>query len=304
MAQSQQKGDGSLRVEYQYIDQGVFYDAAFLEATYSKTESHIALISGDYALSERWTFFAALPYVRKRFVAIPGAPGPDNGDPHNPNDPWWVDFVPPDKRFIDDGNWHGGLQDLSASLSYLALDGPLSISPYIGYGWPTNNYPFYAKAAIGQNLWNVPVGVNFSYIPYFSDWYITGNLAYVFSEKPLDVNVNYWLGYLETGYWFKPRFSMNLFLSSKYIINGYVLPWSFTDDPTYSNYPADFDTIEWWQHDRLLRHRFLNAGIGFNYFMNENYQLSGTYFTGIWSEQTNEVDTAFTLALTWYFSGN
>lgn len=301
-AQIQVRGDGSLRVEYQYINQGVFYDDAFLEATYSETDSHIALISGNYALSERWTLFAALPYVRKRFVAIPDAPGPDNGDPHNPNDPWWIDFVPPDKRFIDDGDWHGGWQDLSVSVSYLALDGPLSISPYIGYGWPTNDYPFYAKAAIGQNLWNIPVGVNVTYIPYFSDWYITGNLAYVFSEQPLDVNVNYWLGYIETGYWFKPQLSMNLFLSSKYIINGYVLPWSFTDDPNYGNYPADFDTIEWWQHDRLLRHRFLNVGIGFNYFLNEKYQLSGTYFTGIWSEQTNEVDTAFTLGLTWYFS--
>ena len=142
------------------------------------------------------------------------------------------------------------------------------------------------------------------YIPYFSDWYFSGNLAYVFSEEPLDVNVDFWLGYFSAGYWFKPRFSMNVFLMAKYLVDGLVLPWSFTDDPFYGNYPVDFDTEEWWQHDRLLRHRFVNAGIGFDYFMNEKYQLSGSYYTAIWSEQTNEVDDAFTLSLTRYFGGD
>jgi hypothetical protein len=298
VAQSQKKGDASLRIEYQYIHNGN-YVTAEADYDYWTTDSHVALLSGDYALSDRLTIYAALPYVQKRFN-----PDPDNpfgGDPHNPNDPWWIDFVPPDKRFIDDGTFHGGLQDLSVGLRYLALDGPLSISPYIGYGFPADDYPFYAKAAIGQNLWNLPVGVLLDYVPYFSDWFFRGSLAYVFSEKPLDVNVDYWLGYLSAGYWFKPQFAVNVFLSSKYIRNGYVLPWSYTDDPTYGNFPEDFDTIEWWQHDRLIRHRFVNAGIAFDYFVNSKYKLSGSYFTGIWADQTNEVDRAFTIALTRYW---
>ena len=301
-AQDQSRGDASLRLEYQFIHTGVFHDAGILTGDYWTTDSQVALLSGDYALSERWTFFAALPYVQKRFN--PDLSHFTRGDPHNPNDPWWIDFVPPDKRFIDDGNYHGGFQDFSFGVSYLATDGPLIVVPYIGYGFPADDYPFYAKAAIGANLWNIPVGVDVTYVPYFSDWYLNGNLAYVFSEEPLDVNVDFWLGYLEAGYWFSPRFSTNAFLSAKYLRDGYVLPWSFTDDPTYSNYPGDFDTIYWWQHDRLLRHRFVNAGIGFDYFLSEKYQLSGSYFTAIWSEQTNEVDYAFTLALTRYFDGS
>jgi hypothetical protein len=184
------------------------------------------------------------------------------------------------------------------------VDGPLTVSPYIAYGVPTTDYPFYAKAAIGANLWNIPVGVDLTYIPYFSDWNFRGNLAYVFSEQPLDINVDYWLAYLSAGYWFKPRFSVNVFVTAKYIREGLVMPWDFTDDPTYANYPNDFDTITWWQHDRLLGHRFANLGVAFDYFLNERYQLSGSYFQGIWAEQTNEVDYAFTLALTGYFRGN
>jgi hypothetical protein len=299
LAQGQERGDASLRVEYQYIETGDFFDANF-EFDYWNTKSHVVLLSGDYALSDRWSVYAALPYVQKRF--IPAPENPFGGDPHNPNDPWWIDFVPPDKRFIDDGDYHGGFQDLSFGIRYLALDGPLTVSPYIGYGFPTDDYPFYAKAAIGANLWNVPVGVDLNYVPYFSDWYFRANAAYVFSEKPLDINVDYWLGFLSGGYWFRPGFSVNAFASVKYLRDGLLMPWDFTDDPTYGNYPADFDTIEWWQHDRLLRHRFVNVGLGFDWFVNDRYLLSGTWYTGVWAEQVNEVDTAFTLALTRYFS--
>jgi hypothetical protein len=261
------------------------------------------MLSGDYAFSDRWSVYASLPYVRKKF--IPDPTDPFGGDPHNPNDPWWVDFVPPDKRFIDDGHYHGDFQDLSFGVRYLALEGPpVTVTPYIGYGFPTTDYPFYAKAAIGTNLWNIPVGVDVMFVPYFSDWYLRGNLAYVFSEEPLDINVDYWLGFFSAGYWFKPQFSVNAFVSVKYIRNGLVMPWDFTDDPFYGNYPTDFDTIYWWQHDRLIRHRFANAGIGFDYFLNEKFYVSGSWYTGIWAEQTNEVDTAFTLSLTHYFSGD
>ena len=52
LAQSQEKGDGSLRIEYQYIRTGDFSDANF-DFDYWTTDSHIALLSGDYALSDR-----------------------------------------------------------------------------------------------------------------------------------------------------------------------------------------------------------------------------------------------------------
>jgi hypothetical protein len=91
---------------------------------------------------------------------------------------------------------------------------------------------------------------------------------------------------------------MNVFLSSKYLVDGLIIDYDFGP---LDQYPDAFDTEEWWQHDRLIRHRILNLGVGFNYFLSEKYQLSGTYFESIWAEQTNEVDKAFSIALTRYF---
>jgi hypothetical protein len=291
-----EQGDASLRIEYQYIRTGNFHDENF-EFDYWTTDTHAALVSGDYAVTDRLTVFASLPYVWKRFN-----PGElYAGDPHNPNDPWWIDFVPPDKRFWDDGEYHSDFQDFSIGVSYLAIEGALTIAPYLGYGVPASDYPFYAKAAIGLNLWTIPIGTTFTYVPHFSDWYVSGNLAYVFSEKPLGVNVDSWRLHLAAGYWFEPNFSVNIFAGLKYVRDGLKMPSDFTDDPLYGNYPDEFDTPEWWQHDRLIGHRNLNVGVGFDYFLNDKFKLSGSGFTGVWAEQSNEVDNAFTLAVTRYF---
>lgn len=295
-ALAQDKGAGSIGVEYQSIHSDLFIDDVG-EYDYWSTDTRILLFSGDYTFADKWTVFVALPYIEKRFVSEVDW----GGDPHNPNDAFWIDFVPPDKRFIDDGSYHGGLQDLSLSVSYQALDGPLSLSPYIGYGFPVEDYPFYAKAAIGTNLWRIPVGASFSYVPYFDDWYIDGNVAYVFSEKPLGINVDYWSVHLSAGYWFKPEFSVNVFAGLRYVIDGLEMPWSFSDDPTYSDYPDAYDTEEWYNHDRLLANRNLNIGIGFNYFFNEKYSISGTYYTGVWAEQSSELGNAFTLGVARHF---
>lgn len=300
-AQSQTKGDGSLRIDYQYIHTGAYVGDSF-EADYWTTDSQVALISGDYALNERWTVYAALPYVRKRFNPSDLDFGTGPGDPHDPNADYWVNYEPPDKRFWDDGAYHGDFQDLSFGLMYRWIDGPAwTVSPYVGYAVPATDYPFYAKAAIGLNLWNIPVGVSVNFVPYFSDWHFRGNLAYVFSEEPLGQNVDYWLAYLSAGYWFKPNFSVDVFLSSKYLVDGFIIDYDFGNPALY---PETYDTEEWYHHDRLIKHRILNLGISFDYFLNEKYQVSATYFESIWEEQTTKVERAYSIALTRYFGGD
>ena len=301
-SQEQTRGDASIRAEYQYIRTGTFFslDQQF---DYWSTDTQAILLSGDYAINDRWTVFAALPYVRKRFNSEVAW----GGDPHNPNDPYWVDFVPPDKRFWDDGDYHNALQDFSIGVSYRVAKGPWTLHPYISYGVPASDYPFFAKAAIGLNLWTVPVGTTFSYVPYFSDWHFDGNVAYVFSEKPLGTNVDYWLVHLSAGYWFKANLSVNAFLSLKYVRDGIPLlsPDFINDDADFPPvYPDDFDTEEWWQHDRLIGNRNLNFGLSIDYFFSPEWKVSGSGYQSIWTEESNEVDFAFTLGITRFFGSD
>ena len=298
-SQEQQRGDASLRMEYQFIRTGTFYSQD-LEFDYWTTDTQVLILSGDYAINDRWRVFAAFPYVRKRF----NSEVPWGGDPHNPNDPAWVDFVPPDKRFWDDGSYHGALQDISIGVSYSIDKGPWTLQPYISFGVPATDYPFYAKAAIGKNLWTVPVGMSFSYVPYFSDWHFDGNAAYVFSEEPLGYNVDYWLVHLSAGYWFKADLSVNAFLSMKHGKGISILsPVFVTEGGDPNNYPDDWDTREWWHHDRLIGNENVNFGLGIDYFFSPEWKVSGTGYQSIDTDESNEVDYAFTLGLTRFFGG-
>jgi len=302
LGQGQQRGDASMRLEYQFIQTGSFLSQD-QDFDYWTTDTQAALLSGDYAINDRWTVFAALPYVHKRF----NSEVPWGGDPHNPNDPYWVDFVPPDKRFWDDGDYHGALQDFSIGVSYRIAQGPWTLHPYISYGVPASDYPFFAKAAIGLNLWTVPVGTTFSFVPYFSDWHFDGNVAYVFSEKPLGANVDYWLVHLSAGYWFKANLSVNAFLSLKYVRDGISLlsPVYINSDANFPPvYPDDYDTREWWEHDRLIGNRNLNLGLSIDYFFSPEWKVSGSSYQSIWTEESNEVDFAFTLGVTRFFGSD
>ena len=163
-----------------------------------------------------------------------------------------------------------------------------------------DDYPIYGKAAIGANLWAVPIGVQLDFQPYFSDWRFGGNVAYVFREQPLDINVDYWLYTVSAGYYFTPRTFISAYVFGKDTPQGVKLPDDFTDDPTYQDL-ADFDTELWWQHDRVLAHSFTNLGLGIDYVISDRYQFSGQAWTSLNAEQANEVDYALSIALSIFF---
>jgi hypothetical protein len=281
--------NNSVRVEYQFIHTGAF-DTGIGPLDIGETDAHVLLLSGVFALNDRWKIYGAIPYVQKRHQG--------NGV-HDPNLDFF-EYTPPDLRVIDDGSFHGGFQDIHAGIEYLALDGPLSVSPFISYGVPMSDYPTYGSAAIGKQLWEIPVGISLEFTPYFSDWLFQADIAYVFSEKVLDVDLDYWLMYFSASYFVTPRFVPRIFVTHRNAPDALRFPEDFADDYTFSTF-EDFDNEFWYQHDRTLKHNYINAGIGFDYIVSNRFSLSATYFQTIDPEDVAEVEYAFTFALTRQF---
>lgn len=284
---SAEKGDGSLRFEYQYIRTGAF-DSSIGDIDIGNTDAHAWYLAGEYALTDKWTIGASLPYISKRHTGAL---------PHNAV----LDFQnyqPPDLRVADDGEYHGGLEDLFVGAQYRAIDGPaFTLSPFIAYGLPASNYPFYAHAAVGRNIWHLPVGTAFSITPYFSDFLFTGDFAYVFTEKSLGVDISHWLVNLNASYYITPRFAPKIFANIKYGTKGLAFP----DDFDVTN----LDTEAWYFHDRTIKHNFINAGIGFDWIIGDDYLLAMTYFKMVRPDQVNIVDRAWSIGITRNFgSGN
>ena len=270
----------SVRLEYHYAYTSDYkYDSGSFDG--GNTTSHALVLSGVYSINERWKLFATIPYVERRQSGAAGV--------HNPA----VDFVqfePPDMRFIDDGSYHGGFQDISFGVQFLAVNGPLfSLSPYVSYGTPLTNYPFYGAAAIGKQLDELHIGAAMELRPYFSDWFFHADITYAFSEEALGVDLDYWLGYVAAAYYVTPQFIPRIYLSAREAPSALIA--------------EDIDEIGWdseygWRHDQILKHSYVNAGIGFDYLISERYSVGVNYYKSISSDNIYELDAAFTIGFT------
>jgi hypothetical protein len=282
----EQKADfnHSIRLDYYYVHSGEFQsDALTFDA--GTTDSHAVQLSAVFALNEKWTLFGSIPYVKKRLV------DPIGWGTHNPLVDFY-EYTPPDLRFVDDGEYHGGFQDLSVGVQYLALDGPLWVSPFVSYGAPASDYPIYGGAIIGKGLNELHLGVSLEYIPYFSDWNFQADITYAVSEKVLGVDLNYWLMYFAASYYVTPSFAPRVFVTARRAPNALSYPEDF--EP----YEEKYDNENGWRHDQTIKHEFVNAGIGFDYIVSERYAISGTYYRTIDAENLLEVDRAFNFGLT------
>lgn len=237
-------------------------------------DTHTLHVEVDYRLTSRWTLVAGIPFVRERYR------GPV------PHDPLALNPPRPDVKNIDTGRWNSDFQDFRLGARYLARGGVLGIEPFVELMIPSNDYPFFGHAAIGQNLWKVELGSSFTWSPGLSDAYYRMDIAHVFVEETLGVNVDHWHLRAEVGYFFSRHLSGRVFLIHK---DGHGLTFP-TDFPDRTN-------DNWYQHDRTIKHNFTNLGIGADWRMNGRYTMSSSLMTMTRAEQVHKMDYALTLAL-------
>ena len=271
----------SVGLEYQFMHTGEFA-TNFGPLDIGETDTHVLLLSGVASLGERWTVFGSIPYVQKRH---------QGAGVHNPNVDF-VTFTPPDLRLVDDGDYHGGFQDITVGARYRAVDGPLTVSPFLTFGTPMSNYPTYGNAAIGKQLWEVAAGAAIDFTPYFSDWHFQADISYVFSEEVLGFDLDYWFWYVSASYFVTPRLAPRVFLVQRNAPNALSFPEDF---------PLGFDNEQFYQHDRTLKHNFINGGIGVNYIINDQYAILANVFKTFEADNVVEVEFSFTLGLDYRF---
>lgn len=273
------KGTGQIVLTYQYnLTDG--FESDIGELPIGSIDTHVMNFEVQYALTDRLTVIAGIPYVSKRY---------NNGP--LPHDPLLLDPPRPYVENVDTGSWNTGFQDLNFGAKYWAKEGTFSIAPFFFLGVPSSEYPFFGNAAIGQQLTRLQVGSSFMWYPGLSNGYLRADISYVFVEETLDVSVNHWILRAEGGYQFGPRLTGRLF--------GLLKKGSGLAVPTdYPGFPGQLNDELWYQHDRMLKHNYFNIGIGLDWALNDQYSLSGNYMEMVWADQVNILEYAFTVSLT------
>lgn len=269
-----QESRGHVSLSYQNIRIDGF-QSSIGKLPIGETDTHSLAVEVDFELNDRWRLSAGLPLIRKRYRG----PGP-----HVP-----VALVPPSNdEFIDDGSYHTEFQDLHVGLHYVLRSDDVTLEPFIAFGIPASDYPFFGHAAVGQNLDRLELGSLLAFSPALSDFYFRAIPAYQFVEETLGVNIDHWKLDLEVGYFFTPRIAGRLFVMFK-DGDGLVFP----DD-----FPPPRTDERWHQHDRMVKHNYRNAGIGADYAVNEQLSLSLSVMTMIHAEQVHDMRHTLTVGMT------
>ncbi|MEM7281455.1 MAG: hypothetical protein AAF438_07485 [Pseudomonadota bacterium] len=278
VADDEKLGHGSVSLTYQLISVDGF-DGTGGEFPIGPVDTHTLNLEVEYTFKNRWTVSAGLPFVRKRYT------GPAQ-DPHNP-----ALHAPPgvESDFVDDGDYHSRFQDFHLGLTYHARYGSFRFDPYVNFGVPSNSYTFFGHAAVGQRLLRSSVGSGFTYLPPFSDFYLHTSIGYEFVEETLGVDISHWRLNGEFGYFVRPNLTTKLFFIGK---RGGGLEF-----PNEIN-PGD---PRWFQHDRLVQHNFHNVGVGVDWAVNEQYNVSLSFMTQTHSEQVHILDYAVNMGVSWGF---
>ena len=244
-----QRGQGSVNVSYQRISNtGHRLSDGFLDEG-GQSLNMVAYVEGDYAVTDRLSFTAGLPYVFGKYT-----------DPNPPPSP--IPFLPWDQCHC----WQSGWQDFGFTARFNvvhAAAGTFALTPSVSAGIPSNNYEFRGESVQGRHLREVSIALDVGQrldviSPNLS---VLARYSYAFVERVLDIPNNRSNASVEGRY---------ALLRGKLAARGFGL-WQRTHgglsfgsptDPT----PGNVDTPErLFQHDRLLRDNNFRAGGGFSY---------------------------------------
>jgi hypothetical protein len=206
------KGDASLSLGYQYYYStdytcsegcGSFYDG--------DTSQHALVAYLTYGVTDRLAVSLGLPPY---YVSRYNGPDPHTAPVLDANgriarDASGAPLYDPPAR-IDDGSYHASFQDFRAELSYMALQEPLVVTPFVGAVVPSHAYDFYAQTAVGRRLWDVRIGANVGrrLDPLLPDAYVQGRYVFAYRQKTQGLRFNYSYLDLELGYFVTPSLAL------------------------------------------------------------------------------------------------
>jgi hypothetical protein len=274
-------GAGAITVVFQNIDNTghLLTNGSLLPDGKSRDAS--LYFEAEYALTDRLSVSAGLPFVFARYIG----PGPTPG-PQQP-----VDLC---------RCWHGAWQDVGLTARYRVGRGALAVTPSVSIGVPSHGYAFRGEAVVGRRLREARLGLAVgrrldALSPRLS---LQGSYSYAIVERVVDVPNNRSNASLEGAFLVSRRLSVRGFLTAQRTHGGLR---AGIGPPPSEGYPwgeitsADLFT----QHDRLLRDNNVHVGAGASYSF-PRLDVFGSYIAYVLGTNTH-AGRVLTAGLSWPF---
>jgi hypothetical protein len=266
------RGEGDISLTYQTIDNtGHRRTNGFLVPRGLSIDMSLYL-EAEYALTNRFSVTAGLPYVFAKYT-----------DPNPPPPP--IPFLPEDQYRC----WQSGWQDFGVTARYNLVggaSGAFVLTPSVSFGTPSHDYNFRGEAALGRSLTEERIGIDAGRrLDVVSrDLSVEGGYSYAFVEKVMGISTNRSNARVQTGY----------FITRKLLVRGEAY-WQRTHGglrfgsptPAVLVFPGEVNTPELWdEHDRLLRDNYWHAGGGLAYSFPQ-FDVLATYIAFVGGTDTH-----------------
>ncbi len=288
------RGEGSVTLAYQHIN---VHDHFFSDANRYQLGfiySHSLVLLADYGLTDSMAVNLSVPYVRAKYV------GDLFNTAHRPS----LLAFPNNAAFIDDGTYHGSLQDIGFGVRYKITTRPVTLTPFIGANLPSHDYPFFAHSAPGRNLRQLVFGANVggqleSILPrsYFHARYSYGVTERVKIEGQSHGG-NQSLIRTDFGHFFTPRLALKATQIAQIAHGGNNLPEAYLKDGVF-----DETSQLYYHHDQIDAISSLELGGGADFALSPSngIDLSGSLIHSVWGRNGHAIHLGLSVGLTWSF---
>jgi hypothetical protein len=261
------KGEGTAAVLYQYgLDRlHVFADGR------TKDRGHIFLhgviLDTDFSLTDKLAVRLSLPYVSGKYVGRNG---------HT-----LVRGQSETAVALDNGSFHGSLQDFRFDVRYSLSERALKVVPFFQATIPSHDYPTLGHAAVGIDLREYRVGVNFGrrLDPILPKAFVQGRYAFGFSQEVANIAPKRSYAEFQLGYFLTRRLSLQGSAVWAYSHNG--------NDHDYNLFPDDLTDEQWLNHDRISRAKLLDLGASVGYSFNRSTSVVVGMGHSVWGANTH-----------------
>jgi hypothetical protein len=271
------RGEGTVSLTYQNYYVTGHFDLQGRENTNGATHSQAFGAEFDIGLTDTIGFSVGVPFIASKYTGPPvyfvagnlTTPGP-----------------------LDDGTYHGAVQDFRVEMRRLFAAGPVAVAPFAGVSIPSHGYETIGEAVPGRGRvefqFGAAAGVPLDrLIPgaYVQARYGIGAAPPLDGFKAVRSNID-----LETGW----------AITSHVAIRG-LLGWQFRlAGPLASEFPAD----DWVSHDRFIVGDYFNAGGGTTIALTRSLELYGVWVATLSGKNGAHVARLLSVGATWTFGGN
>lgn len=266
-----EKGTGDVTVAYQNL-----FTTNHLQGDGSRNPiGTIRLIglmhSVDYGVTDRLAVSLSLPYALGKY---------SGRSPHQ---------LP-----IDNGTYHGSLQDLGIGIRYDLRTRPLILTPFFRLVLPSHRYEHFAHAAIGSQLREYQTGISFARrlesLPsaYFQGRYTLAVAQSVIGRRPVHSRF-----YGEFGYFLTRKLAVRALSIGQLSHGGLNFPQDYpirnASDPRYLH------------HDRISKLHSINVGGGVSYEVSRRWSVFSSLVTTVYGTNGHALQTGLTVGMSWSF---